>query len=67
MSSRFCEGDGLDCKATDAESSIVKRLRRVANKEGEVALFPTLEATQWQILSQSPTDATSGREHLNGS
>jgi len=29
--------------------------------------YSTLEATQGQILSQSPTDATSGRWHLNGS
>ena len=27
----------------------------------------TLEAIQGQILSQSPTDATSGRKHLDGS
>jgi len=30
-------------------------------------VWATLEATQGQILSQSPTDATSGRWHLNGS
>ena len=27
----------------------------------------TLEATQGQILSDSPTDATSGKKYLNGS
>ena len=31
------------------------------------AIVSTLEATQGQILSQSPTDATSGRWHLYGS
>ena len=33
----------------------------------EVSSQPTLAATQGQILSQSPTDATSGNKHLNGS
>ena len=29
--------------------------------------YTTLESSPWQILSQSPTDATSSRWHLYGS
>jgi len=30
----------------------------MGRRGGAVVAYPTLEATQWQILSQSPTDAT---------
>jgi len=43
--------------------------RSVANTDLAIMSWehPTLEATQGQILSQSPTDATSSRWHLYGS
>ena len=63
---------GLDlAKALDRNLTLQSSPRsffvlRDGNPLKILSLLTTLEATQGQNLSQSPTDATSGRQHLNG-
>ena len=53
----------LEIPAETFEKSLVGRITKL-NFNGTPS---ALEATQWQILSQFPTDATSSRRHLYGS
>ena len=74
--SRSCEHhpDGFNrhlIRNTDPNQRAGTRVEEGHERDGESVLHPPrlfqlhVEATQGQILYQSPTDATSGRQHLN--
>jgi hypothetical protein len=60
---------GMQGEGTRADEALVDTLvgESGAARRARRDQVATLEATQGQISSQSPTDATSGRKHLNGS